>query len=90
MLRITVVMLVHRPAVKNHFLEEPGIDHLGQRPVDGRPAGPRSSGRLAEVGKQLLGVEVLVATGNVIDDDSPLPGYPLAPRLKKLLKPLLR
>ncbi len=64
MLRITVVMLVHRPAVKNHFLEEPGIDHLGQRPVDGRPAGPRSSGRLAEVGKQLLGVEVLVATGN--------------------------
>ena len=37
-LRVAVIVFVHGPAAEDHFSQQAGFDHFGQRAVNGRPA----------------------------------------------------
>ena len=89
-LRVAVVVLVDGPAAEHHLSQQPRFDKLGERPVDRRPARGGAVGGAAEIGEELLGVEVLVSGADVLNDHPPLPRDPLPPGLEKLLEPLAR
>lgn len=89
-LRVAVVMLVDGPAVEHHLPEEAGLDHLGERAIDRRPAGAASRGRAPQFLEELLRIEVLVPTRYVIDDRLALPRDPLAAGLQEFGEPLPR
>ena len=89
-LRVAVVVLIDGPAAEHHLSQQPRFHELGKRSVDRWPAGGGAVGGAAEIGEELLGVEVLVSGADMLDDHPPLPRDPLPPGLKKLLKPLTR
>ena len=89
-LRVAVIVLVDGAAGEHHLAEQPRLHHLGERPVDRGPAGPGTGRRPPQAGEELLGVEVLVVTGDVIDDRLALPGDPLAAGAQELREPLPR
>jgi len=89
-LRVAVVVLVDGPAAEHHLPQQTGFDELGERPVDRRPARGGAIGGAAQIGEELLGVEVLVAGTDMLDNHPSLPRDPLPPGLEKLLKPLAR
>jgi hypothetical protein len=89
-LRIAVIVFVHGPAAENHFPQQAGFDHFGQRAVNRRPAHFAGSRGAAQVQEQLIGVEMLVPPGNLFDEDAALLGNSLAARLQKFLEPFER
>ena len=89
-LRVAVIVLINGPARQIHFPQQPRLDHLGQRPVDGRPADLAMIDNLGQIGEQLVSVEMLMPQRDLLDDDPPLDRHSLSAALQELGEPLER
>ena len=76
-LRVAVVVFVNAPAAERHLPQQAGFDEFGQRPVDRRPADLLRADEFAQLGQQIVGVEMLVPGKHLLDDDPPLLRDPL-------------
>jgi hypothetical protein len=90
MLRVAVVMLVDGSTAEGHFSEEARLYQLGERTIDGGPADGASFRLAGQAGDELVGVEVIVPLKDVLDENPPLLGDPLATALQVFVEPLLR
>jgi hypothetical protein len=88
MRRITEIVLVGGAVGQAKFAEEPGLDEESEGPIDRRPAHLATG--LAEVGDQLVGVEVLVGIEDMANQDAPGFGQLLAPDLQELAELVFR
>jgi hypothetical protein len=87
---IAVVMLVDGSATEDHFVQQPRINHFGESAVNRRAANLSNIGICFQIGEQLVRIEMLVPTGNLLDDDSPLLRDSHSLGLQILLEPLER
>jgi hypothetical protein len=71
-LGIAVVMLIDAAAVEHELAEEPRIDKLAQRAIDGRPADVPFLSARRKLLHELVGIEMLVPREDVIDERQPL------------------
>ena len=90
MLGIAVIVLVDCPTIQHHLLEQPSLNHFAKGAVDRWPTRPAASWRLLKFSQQLFGIEMFVASRDVVDNHLPLPGNSLTPSLHELCKAFLR
>lgn len=87
---VAVVVLIDGPAVENELAEQAGVDELGERAIDRRPADvPRLAAR-RELLHELVGIEMLMAAKDVVDQGQPLLGHSHAAALQVLDEPIPR
>ncbi len=89
-LRVAVIVFVDRSAAKVHPPQEPRIDQFVECSVNGGPANLAALRLLGQVENQFLGIKVVVALENEVDQDLPLLSDPLAFALQEFAEALLR
>ena len=91
MLRVAVIVFVNAaPIVVSHFAKQSCFYQFSKRAIDCRPTYAPLAGHVLQLIDEVLGLEMLMSSKHLLDDDSPLRRATHAARLQKLVEPLNR
>jgi hypothetical protein len=89
-LRIAIVMLIDAPPIEHEPPQQTGIHELIQSAINGRATDMSWLARLGKLLHELLGIEMLVPTEDMLNEVLPLLRDPHSAALQELVEPLLR
>jgi len=79
MLGIAVVMFIDIPAAQGHFFQQASFAQLCQGAIDGGPRNLPTGDHLLEMFEEFFGIEVVVMTEHLFNNQPPLQRQPFAP-----------